>query len=483
MHAAYFRPGGVYRDLPDAMPQYKVSRIKNEKAIEALNDNRQGSLLDFIDDFTQRFPKHVDEYETLLTDNRIWKQRTVGIGVVTPERALNLGFTGPMLRGSGIAWDLRKKQPYDVYDRMDFDMPVGINGDTYDRYLVRIEEMRQSNRIIQQCVDWLRANPGPVITDNHKVAPPSRRRHEVQHGRADPPLQALHRRHARARGRGLRGGRAPEGRVRHLPRQRRRQQALPAEDPPARLPAPGGAGRDGARPHDRRRGGHHRHHGHRVRRDRPMSFERTRTLARFAREVAKYPADQKQSAVMACLAIVQHEQGHVSPEAEDGIAAYLGMPPIAVHEVTTFYNMYNQQPVGRFKLNVCTNLPCQLRDGDKALEHLCSKLGVEPYGTTADGVFTVQPSECLGACADAPVMLVNDRQMLSFMSDERLDELRRQPLKARKPMTMLDLSKFQATGSETCFHGRHIGAADLRRPGRQQLAPGRTTWRAAATRR
>jgi NADH-quinone oxidoreductase subunit E len=147
------------------------------------------------------------------------------------------------------------------------------------------------------------------------------------------------------------------------------------------------------------------------------------TKARFAREVAKYPADQKQSAVMACLAIVQHEQGHVSPEAEDAIAAYLGMPAIAVHEVTTFYNMYNQQPVGRFKLNVCTNLPCALRDGDKALDHVCRRLGVEPYGTTADGLFTVQPSECLGACADAPVMLVNDRQMLSFMSHERLDEL------------------------------------------------------------
>ena len=147
------------------------------------------------------------------------------------------------------------------------------------------------------------------------------------------------------------------------------------------------------------------------------------TKARFAREVAKYPADQKQSAVMACLAIVQHEQGHVSPEAEDAIAAYLGMPAIAVHEVTTFYNMYNQQPVGRFKLNVCTNLPCQLRDGQTALDHVCSRLGVEPYGTTADGQFTVQPSECLGACADAPVMLVNDRQMLSFMSNERLDEL------------------------------------------------------------
>jgi NADH-quinone oxidoreductase subunit D len=175
MHAAYFRPGGVYRDLPEQMPQYKVSRIKNQKAIDALNENRQGSLLDFIDDFCQRFPAYVDEYETLLTDNRIWKQRTVGIGVVTPERALNLGFTGPMLRGSGIAWDLRKKQPYEVYGRMDFDIPVGVNGDTYDRYLVRIEEMRQANRIVRQCIDWLRANPeGPVITANHKVAPPSR---------------------------------------------------------------------------------------------------------------------------------------------------------------------------------------------------------------------------------------------------------------------------------------------------------------------
>ena len=174
MHAAYFRPGGVYRDLPDAMPQYKVSRIKNAKAMAQLNENRQGSLLDFIDDFSARFPKCVDEYETLLTENRIWKQRTVGIAVVAPERALNLGFTGPMLRGSGIAWDLRKKQPYDAYDKMDFDIPVGKTGDCYDRYLVRVQEMRESNRIIKQCVDWLRVNPGPVITDNHKVAAPAR---------------------------------------------------------------------------------------------------------------------------------------------------------------------------------------------------------------------------------------------------------------------------------------------------------------------
>ena len=174
LHAAYYRPGGVYRDLPDAMPKHKASLIRNAKAIKQLNENREGSVLDFIEDFTNRFPGYIDEYETLLTDNRIWKQRLVGIGVVTPERAKAMGFTGPMLRGSGIEWDLRKKQPYEVYDLLDFDIPVGTNGDCYDRYLVRIEEMRQSNRIIKQCVEWLRVNPGPVITSNHKVAPPSR---------------------------------------------------------------------------------------------------------------------------------------------------------------------------------------------------------------------------------------------------------------------------------------------------------------------
>mgnify|MGYP003433578418 CR=1 FL=1 len=174
LHAAYYRPGGVYRDLPDRMPQYVENKFKNAETVKRLNEARQGSLLDFLEDFTERFPTYVDEYETLLTDNRIWKQRTVGVGVVSPERALALGFTGPMLRGSGVEWDLRRKQPYEVYDRMEFDVPVGVNGDCYDRYLVRIEEMRQANRIVRQCIDWLRKNPGPVITDNHKVAPPSR---------------------------------------------------------------------------------------------------------------------------------------------------------------------------------------------------------------------------------------------------------------------------------------------------------------------
>jgi NADH-quinone oxidoreductase subunit D len=164
----------VYRDLPDRMPQYQESSLRSKEDVKRLNANRQGSLLDFIEDFATRFPRLVDEYETLLTDNRIWKQRTVGIGVVTAERAKALGFTGPMLRGSGVAWDLRKKQPYEVYDRMQFDIPVGVNGDCYDRYLVRVEEMRQSNRIVKQCIEWLRQHPGPVIVDDHKIAPPSR---------------------------------------------------------------------------------------------------------------------------------------------------------------------------------------------------------------------------------------------------------------------------------------------------------------------
>jgi len=174
LHATYYRPGGVARDLPDTMPQYKKSKWHSQREVNKLNENREGSLLDFLEDFTNRFPTYVDEYETLLTDNRIWKQRTVDIGIVTPERAVALGFTGPMIRGSGIAWDLRKKQPYEVYDKMKFDIPVGTNGDCYDRYLVRIQEMRESNRIIKQCIDWLRVNDGIILTENNKIAPPKR---------------------------------------------------------------------------------------------------------------------------------------------------------------------------------------------------------------------------------------------------------------------------------------------------------------------
>ena len=174
MHAAYYRPGGVYRDLPSTMPQFQPSKKQSSSEINKLNKNRSGSLLDFIEDFAKRFPTYVDEYETLLTDNRIWKQRTVGIGVVDPDRAVALGMTGPMLRGSGVEWDLRKKQPYETYSELDFKIPVGREGDCYDRYLVRMEEMRESNKIIKQCIEWLRENQGPVISNDNKVTPPSR---------------------------------------------------------------------------------------------------------------------------------------------------------------------------------------------------------------------------------------------------------------------------------------------------------------------
>ena len=174
MHATYYRPGGVYRDLPDKMPQYLESKLRSKEKLEEINENRQGSLLDFIDDFAKNFPKSIQQYSDLLTDNRIWKQRLVNIAIVSPERAMQLGFTGAMLRGSGIEWDIRKNEPYSVYDKLDFEIPVGVTGDCYDRYLVRMEEMRQSPHIINQCVAWLKENPGPVMSDDHKVTPPDR---------------------------------------------------------------------------------------------------------------------------------------------------------------------------------------------------------------------------------------------------------------------------------------------------------------------
>ena len=174
MHATYYRPGGVYRDLPDKMPQYLESKLRSKEKLKEINENRQGSLLDFIDDFAKNFPKSIQQYSDLLTDNRIWKQRLVNIAVVSPERAMQLGFTGAMLRGSGVEWDIRKNEPYSVYEKLDFEVPVGVTGDCYDRYLVRMEEMRQSTHIINQCVAWLKANPGPVMSDDHKVTPPDR---------------------------------------------------------------------------------------------------------------------------------------------------------------------------------------------------------------------------------------------------------------------------------------------------------------------
>ncbi len=241
LHAAYYRPGGVYRDLPERMPQYQVSKIHNAKAIARMNENRRGSVLDFIEDFARRFPGYVDQYETLLTENRIWKQRTVGIGVVTPERAKALGFTGPMLRGSGVAWDLRKKQPYEVYDRMQFDVPVGTTGDCYDRYLVRVQGNARIDQDHQPVHRLAAREPGSRDHGQPQGGASFSRRDEDQHGRADPPLQALHRRHPCSRGRSLCRGRAPQGRVRHLPHFRWSQQAIQGQDPGGGISASRGA--------------------------------------------------------------------------------------------------------------------------------------------------------------------------------------------------------------------------------------------------
>ena len=333
-----------------------------------------------------------------------------------------------MLRGSGIAWDLRKKQPYEVYDRMDFDIPVGVNGDTYDRYLVRIEEMRQSNRIIQQCVDWLRNNPGPVITDNHKVAPPSRVEMKANMEELIHHFKLF-----------TEGFHVPEGEayaaVEHPKGEFGIYLVSDGANKPYRLKirapgfaAPGGARRDGARPHDRRRRGDHRHDGHRVRRDRSMSESSdavpSRPRQRFAREVAKYPPDQKQSAVMACLAIVQQEQGYVSRRGRGGGRR---LPRHAADRGARGHDLLQHvQPAAGGQLQAQRlHQPAvpAARRRDARSSTCASRLGVEDGGTTADGLFTVQKSECLGACADAPVMLVNDRQMCSFMNDERLDEL------------------------------------------------------------
>ena len=378
MHATYYRPGGVYRDLPASMPQYQPSVFRNRKEVERLNDNRRGSLLDFIDDFAERFPACVDEYETLLTDNRIWKQRTVGIAVVTPERALALGFTGPMLRGSGIAWDLRKKQPYAVYDRLDFDIPVGVNGDCYDRYLVRIEEMRQSTRLIKQCVAWLRENPGPVIVADYKLVPPPR---EVM--KADMEALIHHFKLF------TEGYCVPEGEVYAAVEHPKGEFGIylvsDGANKPYRLKvrAAGFAHlaaheRAGAGAHARGRGGDHRHHGHRVRGDRPVSGLSHHTREVIDHWVAKYPPDRQQSAVLAALTEAQHENGgHLTVALMDEVADYLGMPRIAVYEVASFYSMLETKPVGRHSVSVCTNLSCWLRGADALVAHVEKKLGIK----------------------------------------------------------------------------------------------------------
>jgi NADH-quinone oxidoreductase subunit D len=258
MHAAYYRPGGVYRDLPDTMPQYQAQHTRTARTLAKMNDNRQGSLLDFLDDFCARFPKCVDDYETLLTENRIWKQRTVGVGVVSPERAIALGFTGPMLRGSGVEWDLRKKQPYAAYDQVDFDVAVGVNGDTYDRYLVRIEEMRQSKPHHPPVHRLAAQEPGPGDYRRPQGRPAFARRDEGEHGRADPPFQAVQRRHARAEGEAYAAVEHPKGEfgVYFISDGANMPYRMKLRSPRSAICR---HGRDVARPHARRRGGDHQH--------------------------------------------------------------------------------------------------------------------------------------------------------------------------------------------------------------------------------
>ena len=434
MHATYYRPGGVYRDLPDSMPKYQASKWRTQKDVDKLNERRTGGMLDFIWDFTERFPAAVDEYETLLTDNRIWKQRTVNIGVVTPERALQLGFTGPMIRGSGIAWDLRKKQPYDVYDRMDFDIPVGVNGDCYDRYLVRVEEMRQSNRIVRQCVEWLQGEPGPGDDLRSQGGCAEPRGDEGRHGIAHSPLQAVHRRVLRAGGRDLCGRRGAEGRVRHLPRVGRREQAVSPQVPRAGLPASRFARGDGEGPSARRRGGGDRLAGHRIRGNRPVSETNDKTaagggaLTQHVRHeidlwVAKFPPDRKRSAVLAALRAVQHDAGYLTRETMDAVAEYLDLPPIQVYEVATFYSMFETKPVGRHFISVCTNISCMLCGGDDLLAHVEKRLGVKVGESTTDGRFYLKrEEECLAACNNAPMMMV-DHVYYENLTPEKVDEI------------------------------------------------------------
>ena len=316
MHATYYRPGGVNRDLPAAMPRYQASRWRSQADADRLNKARSGSLLDFIEDFTRRFPACVDEYETLLTDNRIWKQRTVNIGVVPPERAVQLGFTGPMLRGSGIGWDLRKQQPYEVYDAMDFDIPVGRNGDCYDRYLVRVAEMRQANRIVQQCVQWLRANPGPIMIDDRKVRPPSREEMKGDMESLIHHFKFMTEGFCVPEGESYAAVEAPKGEFGvYL--------VSDGANKPYRLKcrAPGFAHLAALsemvrRAHARRCGGRHWHAGHRLRGDRSMSADTDAhsvlsapTREEIDRWVARFPPGRQRSAVLSALRAAQ-EQNH-----------------------------------------------------------------------------------------------------------------------------------------------------------------------------
>ena len=344
MHATYYRPGGVYRDLPEAMPKYTVTDRHDEAATRKRNHDREGSLLDFIEAFTERFPGYVDEYETLLSDNRIWKQRTVDIGVVTPQRALALGFSGPMLRGSGVEWDLRKQQPYAVYEQMDFDIPVGINGDCYDRYLVRVEEMRQSNNIIRQCIDWLRADfnkaggPGAVMLDDRKLAPPSREEMKEDMESLIHHFKLFTEGYCIPAGEAYAAIEHPKGEfgiylcptaptnpiaAKFAPRD------SPTSPPSTKCPeaicwptwSPSSAPRTSS--------------SGRLTAD--GCGNAVRCIPRgIDRELAKYPPERRQSALMAALRIAQDEHHWLSEELIELVAGIIGVPPVRAYEVATF---------------------------------------------------------------------------------------------------------------------------------------------------
>ena len=355
---------------------------------------------------------------------------------------MQLGFSGPMLRGSGVAWDLRKKQPYEVYERMDFDIPVGVNGDCYDRYLVRVEEMRQSNRIIRQCVEWLRAHPGPVMIDDRKIRPPRRERMKEDMESLIHHFKFFTEGYEVPAGRDLRRRRGAQGRVRRLPGVRRRQQALPAQVPRAGLCAPGGARGDVPRPHAGGRGGRHRHAGHRVRRDRPMSersnvgvggtglMSKLRLLSEDTRHeidhwVAKFPPGRQRSACIAALRAAQEQNdGFLSADLMDAVAEYLQLPPIQVYEVARFYSMFETHPCGRHHVSICTNISCML-NGGRGAGGACraASSASSSSESTADGrIFLKLEEECLAACTGAPMAMV-DHVFHEHLTPEKLDAI------------------------------------------------------------
>ena len=413
LHANYFRPGGVSRDLPAGL----------EARIAA---------------WAQTFPKFVDELEELLTGNRIWKQRTVDIGVMDAQAALAWGFTGPCLRASGVPWDLRRAQPYDKYAEVDFKIPVGRHGDCYDRYLMRLAEMRESVKIIQQCLGEDAAGAGEGAGPQVLAADPGR--DEALDGGADPSLQAVYRGLSCAGGCHLHRGGKSEGRVRRVSGSRWHQPAVPLQDPRDRLRAAAGDRRDGEAAHAGGRRGDHRVARHRVRRDRQVDMAENSDTdfvqpASFAFDaeseaaipplLAKYPHGKQASAVLPMLYLVQNQMKRQTGSAwvptagMDEVARRLDMAPIRVYEVATFYLMFNLRPIGTWHLQVCTTTPCWLRGSDDVVAACRAVTGIEGWGeTSADGVFTMTEVECLGACVNAPIIQVND----DFYEDLDADE-------------------------------------------------------------